>query len=297
YDYVVFHFNRIMGEFNQQNVTPSPAPYLYFFGYGLLLLVAIPGLLRAVRRFERDGDQFMLLWFVVNVIGLYAPFNLQRRLNMGLIIPLVYFGVRSLEDYWFYRVPEKWRAPVLIALIVFIVPSNVLNLGIPLFGAVFNTDSGLENGLLLETDYWDTFSWLRSNAEDDTVVLAAPNVSLWTPAYTDQLVVYGHQFETVPNNERLQQVKDWYRGEDCETLLGDDLPFRVRFIVWGPQEEAFAKGEINVNLDLPDDEEANGDTDIEPETYPNAGKCIEAIPEDRIEDRIIKGDVTTFVIK
>ncbi len=111
YDFAVFRFNHIMGEFNEQNQTPSPAPYLYLFGYGLLLIVAIPGLVRAVRRFERDGDQFMLLWFIVNVIGLYAPFNLQRRLALGLIIPMVYFAVRALEDYWFYKVSEKWRAP------------------------------------------------------------------------------------------------------------------------------------------------------------------------------------------
>jgi hypothetical protein len=295
YDYAVFRFNDIMGQFNEQNITRSPAPYLYLVGYGLLLIVAIPGLVRAVRRFERDGDQLMLLWFVINVIGLYAPFNLQRRLSMGLIIPLVYFDVRALEDYWFYRVPEKWRAPALIALIVFIVPSNVLNLGIPLFGAVFNTDSGLENGLLLETDYWNTFDWFRDNAADDAVVLASPNVSLWIPAYTNQLVVYGHPYETVPNDVRLEQVKTWYRGEDCETLLSDDLPFHVRFIMWGPQEEAFARGEINVSLETENDGEETENEDIE--SYPNAGKCIQEIPEDRIEDRVIIGEVTTFVIK
>jgi hypothetical protein len=297
YDYAVFRFNDIMGQFNEQNITRSPAPHLYLVGYGLLLIVAIPGLVRAVRRFERDGDQLMLLWLVINVIGLYAPFNLQRRLSMGLIIPLVYFDVRALEDYWFYKVPEKWRAPALIALIVFIVPSNVLNLGIPLFGAVFNTDSGLENGLLLETDYWNTFDWLRDNAADDAVVLASPNVSLWIPAYTNQLVVFGHQYETVPNDERLEQVKNWYRGEDCETLLSDDLPFHVRFIMWGPQEEAFAKGEINVSLETENNGENAEDEDTDTVTYPNAGKCIEEIPEDRIEDRVIIGEVTTFIIQ
>ena len=45
------------------------------------------------------------------IVGLYAPFNLQRRLAMGLIIPLVYFAVRPLEDPWLYRVPQRWRAP------------------------------------------------------------------------------------------------------------------------------------------------------------------------------------------
>lgn len=280
YDIAVFHFNDVMGAFNEQNQTPSPAVYLYLFGYGLLLLVAIPGLWRAVRHFERDGDQFMLLWFVVNVIGLYAPFNLQRRLNMGLIIPLVYFGVRALEDFWFYKVPENWRAPSMIALIVFILPTNLFVLGLPLFGAVADPDSGLEAGLLIETDYWHAFEWLEDHARADEVVLAAPNVSLWVPAYTDEVVVYGHEYETVPNDERRDQMEAFYRGQDCDTLLGngESLPFDVRYILWGPQERA-----------LGEDEE-------DEITYPDTGKCIENLPWDRIDRKVNEGDVTIYVI-
>jgi hypothetical protein len=279
YDAAVFHFNHIMGEFNQQNQTPSPALYLYLFGYGLLLLVAIPGLVRAVRRFERDGDQLMLLWFVVNVIGLYAPFNLQRRLSMGLIIPLVYFDVRALEDYWFYKVADNWRAPAMIALIVFIVPTNVLVLGIPLFGAVADPQSGLSSGMLLQTDYWNTFQWLRDSGEPNAVVLASPNVSMWVPAYTAEVVVYGHPLETVPSETRLTEVEAWYRGQDCTTLLSDELPFRVRYIIWGPQEKALGEDE---------------DTGV---TYPDTGKCVAEIPGDRIDQEVVKGEVTTYVLR
>jgi len=278
YDMTVFEFNDVMGAFNEQNQTPSPAPLLYAFGYGLLFIVAIPGLVRAVRRFERDGDQLMLLWLVLNVMGLYAPFNLQRRLVMGLIIPLVYFAVRSLEDYWFYKVPEQWRAPSMIALLVFIIPTNVLVLGIPLFGTVAAPDSGLETGLLVEADYWHTMQWLQSHGEADAVVLAAPHISMWIPAYTHQRVVYGHPYETVPADERLEQVEAFYRGLDCATLLSDDLPFRVRYIFWGPRERAFAE------------EDSDG------VHYPDAGKCIDELPAERIEQEVIEGDVTVFIL-
>ncbi len=279
YDYAVFHFNSIMGEFNAQNETPSPAPWLLLAGYGLLLLVALPGLIRAVRHFERDGDQLMLLWLIVNVAGLYAPFNLQRRLMMGLILPLVYFAVRGLEDTWFYRVSARWRTPAFIALLVALIPSNILVLGIPLFGAVSNPDSGLETGLLVEADYWHAMEWLRDQGEPDAVVLAAPNISLWIPAYTRQVVVYGHPFETVPAEERLQQVERFYRGQDCDTLLSDELPFRVRYLFWGPQERTFAA----------EDDDGN--------TYPDAGKCIAELAPERIEQEVKEGDVTVYVLR
>lgn len=227
-----------------------------------------------MRRFERDGDQLMLLWFAINVIGLYMPFNLQRRLVLGLIIPLVYFAVRALEDYWFYKIPRDWRAPALIALIVFLTPSNVLNLGIPLYGAVADKESGLSAGLLVESDYWTTFEWLGKQDTPDAVVLAAPTISLWIPAYTEERVVYGHEFETVPGQERLAQVEDWYLGRDCTTLIGDDLPFHVRYILWGPREQAFI--------------EDNGPGDGPPD------KCIAAIPEDRIQQKVEQGEVTLY---
>jgi len=276
YYVAVFRFNDTMAAFNEQNQTLSPALYLYVFGYGLLLLLAIPGLIRAIRHFERDGDQFMLLWFTVNLVGLYLPFNLQRRLALGFIIPIVYFAVRSLEDYWFYKVPREWRAPATIALIVFIVPTNILVLGIPLVG-VLAPEKGLETAQSLEADYWYAFQWLNDNGETDAVVLASPNTSLWVPAYSDEVVVYGHPFETVPADERRKQVEAWYRGEDCITLISSDLPFQVRYIFWGPQERALGKKEDGTS-------------------YPNAGQCITELPEDRIQQEVTRGDVTIYVL-
>ncbi len=278
YDIFVFRFNSTMRLFNEQNQTPSPTVYQYLFGFGLLLLVAIPGLVRAVRRFERDGDQLMLLWLIVNALGLYMPFNLQRRLVMGLILPLSYFAVRALEDYWFYKVREKWRLPATMALIVLLLPTNVLVLGIPLFGAVLNPDSGLDTGMLLESGYVDGMHWLRNNAKPDEVVLAAPKVSLWIPAYTDLVVVYGHPFETIHAEERLKQVEAWYRGKDCETLLSAAMPFHVRYIFWGPREQMLAHEDADGNI------------------YPNAGKCIEQLPEDRVEQVVNEEGVTLYVL-
>lgn len=279
YDLAVFRFNDVMALFNEQNQTPSPAPWSYLVGYGLLLIIAVPGLIRAVRRFERDGDQLMLLWLIINVVGLYMPFNLQRRLAIGLIIPLVYFAVRALEDYWFYRVPRDWRAPAMIALIVFLVPTNILVLGVPLVGAVANPDSGLDTGLLIETDYWRAIQWLDNHGPAEAVVLASPKISLWIPAYTNKRVVYGHPYETIHAEEREAQVEAFYAGEDCETLLGGDLGFVVKYIIYGPREAQLA---------------ANNESTT---PQPTAGRCVLELPDERIQERVIEGDVTIYVLQ
>lgn len=277
YYVAVFQFNEVMAQFNAQNEAPSPAVYQYVVGYGLLLIVALPGLARAVRRFERDGDQLMLLWFAVNVVDLYLPFNPQRRLTLGLIIPLAYFGVRALEDYWFYKIPRDWRAPALIAVVVFLVPSHILNFGLPLYGAVIEKESGLSAGLLVESDYWDAIQWLDEQPVSGAVVLASPTISAWIPAYTGNRVVFGHPTETVPSEERFSQVEDWYLGKDCTTLLDDALPFHVRYVLWGPREQDFI---------LKDQE---GETPPEP-----LDRCMASIPENRIQQIVEHGQVTIY---
>jgi hypothetical protein len=229
YYMAVVRDNPAMRIWNEQNVTRSPLPIYYILGFGLLLIIALPGLWRGIRHFERDGDRFMLLWFVINVILLYAPTNLQRRFSIGLIIPIVYFMVRSLEDYWFNRIHPPWRDAALVAVYVFIVPSNILALSIPIYAVVKPAD-GISTSLLLHAGHGEAIQWLAANGDPGDVVLAPPGPSLWIPAYSDLRVVYGHLYETDNADDRLAEVKAWFNGTDCNTVLNNQ-DFKVRYIV------------------------------------------------------------------
>ncbi|HLY24765.1 MAG TPA: hypothetical protein VKQ72_00405 [Aggregatilineales bacterium] len=213
---------------NAQNNTPSPPIINYLFGFGLLLIVAIPGIIRAIRHFERDGDQFMVVWLIVNALALYAPTNIQRRFAIGLIIPVVYFAVRALEDYWFHRIKVPWRDAALVALYVFIVPSNILALSIPLF-AVFQPSAGIKAQSLLYRPEAEAVQWLAANGSAGDVVLAPANVSVWMPAYSDLRVVSGHDYETLNYVEKQAAVDAWYKtGQNCQELLATNS---VRYVV------------------------------------------------------------------
>jgi hypothetical protein len=230
YDLLIVNMDPVYKSWNAQNVTPSGSPFNYLFGFGLLLILAVPGLVRALRRFERDGDQFMLVWLVVNALLLYAPLNLQRRLVIGMIIPLVYFCVRSIEDYWLPRLRPGTRRAFLILLFVLILPSNVLALLLPLVG-IMRPQAGLENGQLLSSDYASAIVWLHDNTTTSSVVLALPIPSLWIPAYTPARVVYAHPFETVEAPVKLKEVRDWYSGASCSDVL---TKYKVQYVVVGP---------------------------------------------------------------
>lgn len=249
YYLILTQANPAMAAWNEQNLTYSPPPHYYIIGFAPLLLVALPGLIRAVRDFEPDGDQLMLTWLVVNVLLLYAPFNLQRRFAMGLIFPIVYFAVRAIEDHWTNTISQRWWRPALIGLFVVLLPSNILAMGGPLFGAVFNVESGVSSNILLEEDYVDTLGWLRTEVPiytqgRPTVVLASPDFSMFIPAWAGQRVVYGHPFETINAQKKETQVKAWYRGEGCQDLLNGDTwhghEWQVDYVVIGPREHALS---------------------------------------------------------
>ncbi|MCZ7542809.1 MAG: hypothetical protein M5R40_04395 [Anaerolineae bacterium] len=250
YYLVVTQINPAFAAWNAQNVTPSPPPQYYLAGYGLLLVLALPGIARAVRRFEPDGDQLMVVWLAVNAALLYVPTNYQRRLTVGLLIPLVYFAVRGTEDYWRNLVPPRLMRPAIILAFVLLIPSNVLAMGVSLLGTVTDKEAGLDNNLLLETDYANLLIWMRvvvpqEVSERPTVVLASPDYSMFVAGWSGRRVVYGHPYETIDAEHKRQRVLDFYNGLDCDLLEGEswqDTRWRVDYVVVGPRERALGEG-------------------------------------------------------
>jgi len=144
---------------------------------------------------------------------------------------------------------------------VFIVPSNILALGIPLYG-VLNPKAGLDTNLLLPTNYANAIFWLRDYGQPGEVVLAPPASSAWIPAYSTDRVVYGHPYETLKAGQKLEEVNAWYHfkepikpddktpdyntalarynmlmawynGQNCSELLDK---YKVRYVMIGPLE-------------------------------------------------------------
>ncbi len=68
--------------YNAQNLLPSPQPWQLLIEYGVLLLLAVPGALVAVRR--GVPWRALLCWLAVALLASYAPVPFQRRLGFGL---------------------------------------------------------------------------------------------------------------------------------------------------------------------------------------------------------------------
>lgn len=247
-------YNPAMQEWYSQRITPAADPLGLVLGLGIPLIIALPGLYRALRRFERDGDQFMLIWIIVIVVAIYLPMNFQRRFAAGLMLPIAYFSARSLEDFWFLKIQRRWRYRVMATIIPLMFFSHVLVLFSPI-APVIGGRPEKASGLLLQRDYFTAFQWLAGRTRPTDVILAAPNVGTWLPAWVNARVVYGHPEQTLGAALKKQAVIDWYQAEgsdNCTALLEGAYSFmgeyKVRYVIVGPQENALGAVGCVANL-------------------------------------------------
>jgi hypothetical protein len=247
----ILTYNDLVVEiWEQQNSSAPASPLVLILSLGPLVIIALPGIYRAVRRFEPDGDQFLVIWFITIIVLIYLPTLARQRFVLGITIPLVYFGTRSLEDFWLNYVNRRWRWRIMVGAIPLLAASHILVLILPL-RSISDGDFSEAEGMLLQEDYFVVFDWLESRTNANDVVLASPTVSLWLPVWTGARVVYGHPTETVEASKKKQAVEDWYAGftdeTDCLQLLQGVFSFRdsytVKYVLFGPQEMSLGNGD------------------------------------------------------
>ncbi|HEX2907473.1 MAG TPA: hypothetical protein VHO69_11465 [Phototrophicaceae bacterium] len=226
YYFAVVTYNPTLHEWTRQNVTLAPPPLVLALGLGVPLALALPGIYRAVRRFEPDGDQFMLIWLVVLLVMIYLPTTIQRRFAAGMMLPVAYFATRSLEDFWFTHINQRWHYRLLAILSPVLILSYIMLLVVNL---QFNV------GPFLNRDYAGALQWLHDRTQTSDVILAAEEVSIWVPAWAGARAVYGHPYETLDAATKEREVTAWFSGQDtdCPALLNK---YHVRYVIYGPLE-------------------------------------------------------------
>ncbi|NWF69841.1 MAG: hypothetical protein HXY40_12220 [Chloroflexi bacterium] len=241
---VITDTNPILAEWNRQNVTLAPNPLVLVIGLGLPLLLALPAIYRALRRFEADGDQLMLAWLVAMLVAIYFPSDIQRRFAAGIMLVIAYFATRAVEDFWFNYIARRWRTRAFVLALPVMAFSQIFILIGPVLALLIGNPQAVA-GMVLERDYRAVFQWLRDNGEQGDIILASPNVSIWLPGWTGERVIYGHPFETMQADQKRAAVVAWYTSssaEECTALLNGAYTlttgYTVRYILVGPEERA-----------------------------------------------------------
>lgn len=239
YDFWAAAAQPVLRGWNAQNLTPSPPWWDALLSGGVPLLLALPGIVVTARRRRSPSggraplDLAPLFWFGLGVLSLYAPFALQRRLSLGLWMPLVLLAAVGLRDGVWPRLATRWRPLALAAVIIGALLSNLL-VYVATVGAV--QMPVFKQGIFLTRGEADALTWLADNTPPGALVLAAPATGLFIPARTDARVIYGHPFETVDAQAHQQAVEDFFTGRTPPATFFAQYP--VDYVFYGPREKA-----------------------------------------------------------
>jgi hypothetical protein len=246
YDLLVLQGNPIVYSWVMQRSDSTASFPMLLLAAAIPLLLAVPGLWRALRYFEPDGDRFMLVWLVAMVVVAYFPVPLRQFALVGMMLPIAYFTTRSIEDFWFSYVRRRYRNLLYAFGIALMSVGHVIWLFMPVVPIVQKWVQ--HDGNVLSQDYTDALTWLDSQVDSSDVVLAAPAVSVWIPFRTGARVVFGHPIETDQAAERLQELVQWYAISDPERCNDLIDRYQVDVVVYGSHERRYGEARCLQNL-------------------------------------------------
>jgi hypothetical protein len=209
YDYFVYTTNPALSAWASQNVTPAPQFVDLLLGYGLLVPLAVIGGTLVILRRQYEGELTLLVWGLGTVVLVYAPLSLQRRLIMGLGIPLALLAALAIKRW---LMPLAGQRPWIPPLTTFLcATSSIFLLLVLSLGAVGNAQvSALpDSRLFLSSDETAAAAWLLHNAAD-TVVLADQRMGMFLPGLAGVRVVYGHEYETIDAETKNRAIEIFF---------------------------------------------------------------------------------------
>ncbi len=231
YQFAVIQRDPLLAGWNAQNVTLAPPVW----DLAVSLFPAVTLAIYALVRFRKQGvspeKRLMVVWFVLGILLIYVPFNLQRRFMFGLYIPTAALAVAGLSDLSLFngRVVGVRLWPLVFA---FSTLTNVI-----LLMAVMSGVTTRSPELYLTRSEADILHWIDANTPANAVILSSPEFGKYIPAHTGRRVVYGHPFETVDAQQKEEDVLAFYQGgwgtAAEEHFLASN---RIDYVLVGPRE-------------------------------------------------------------
>jgi hypothetical protein len=232
--------NPTFSEVLHQNL-PTPNLLFVLTGYGLLFLLFLYQLF-----FVKKNQEiiFLSIWVIVSIILAYIPLGFSRFFFRGLFFPLVILGIIAVKN-----IAEKIYIHKIILLIVFIlilIPSTIRITYTRLAASENNT-----SWYYLSKSEFKIFDFLNKNSKKGNGVVALYRLGNIIPAYTNNVVYFGHFYQT-PNAE--EKLNNLYQLYSCQMTITEAQKFlqeiNVKYVIWGKDEKAVSenyKKSINLN--------------------------------------------------
>jgi hypothetical protein len=237
YNAWLFSSNPVFAVWASQNLLPSPPPFEYMVAFGVLIALAVPGVLWLLKNGINRRSVLLLAWPPSAAMMVYLPINVQRRLLEGVIVPLGILAAMGVIYLFETRSGGRlWTRVAAITLLAALVPSMLF---LVVGEAAVVSQPG--STLFRSSDELTALQWLADHAPADSVVLSTRPPGMLLPAYAPVRVYVGHGPETIHSQAKTLEAIHFFGDgliddQRLKLLHAND----IRFVWIGPEENALA---------------------------------------------------------
>jgi hypothetical protein len=236
YNFLLLSRDPIWSQFTAQNLTLSPPPIYYLWGFGLFWPFALIAAFHAIR--EKNIILLSSLAWIIAAFALaYAPFGIQRRFLLGVTIPfslLAAKGIQVVLDYLAQKNPWFARRVPGLTLIFLLLTSVTTFILAPDFS--FYLQSHPEN-YYYPRQLNATFSWISANTRPDDFILSTEHTGQLAAQFTGRRVFIGHEMETLNYAAKEVEVENFYQGKLPSDWINQ---YPIKWVIYGPYEQMIA---------------------------------------------------------
>ena len=232
YQYNAIMTDPVLSQWNVQNQTPAPPVWDLIIALSPAFLCLLVYFFKYIKEIITK-QPLLLAWALGSVILAYLPFALQRRFLAGVYIPVALLGILGIAAI---AGGKKKRVILISSVVIFL--SIISNVVIVIGG--ISASNNASDDLYYRQAEISAIKWLDQATPDSETILAAPRTSLIIPVYSKLRVVYGHPFETIDADSRLQDIEKILTGKYSIGQLNQyNHEYSVDYIFYGPTEQSY----------------------------------------------------------
>jgi hypothetical protein len=245
----VFSTNTAFTAWAAQSGSPSPHPFHYLLGYGPLLILALPGMLRLSRKGEVER-MLPLIWVVVVAVLIYAPLKQQRRMVEGVHVPLSLLATIGLYTYYLPRLEgsrtirriitlrrrsysrRSMRNFIIYLVLMVTIPSNLY-----IVASLAATAFQHPYPFFHERAENEAIDWLGRHTASTDTVLSAYGTGSYIPSRINHRVFVGYWAETAQCEAKVAMVDRFFQESTPDSWRVAFLEeYNIAYLFYGPRE-------------------------------------------------------------
>ncbi|MDP6613259.1 MAG: hypothetical protein QF673_04515, partial [Candidatus Hydrothermarchaeota archaeon] len=233
FNFYAFALHPIFKEFTAYNVQLSPNPYSYLLGFGLPLLLSA----YYVYKVRLDDKKLLLaVWVGISLALAYFPLTVQRKLQLGLNIPLAILAAYAIFEFVLPKFKEHQRNLVLVALILLMMPTNLLWIAKETYKVNAHGYPGTDYPYYTHNLDLEAIQWLGVNAGKEDIILSGGVTGGRIAGMVSKKVYWGGNDMTLQYQEKMRLVEEFFSDmsdREREELLDQN---GISLVYYGVEE-------------------------------------------------------------